>query len=392
LLHVDVATTLQQLQGLARTWHELYAHSGCRLPFLHLSWIENWWEIFGRSTRFVHNELMVLTVHDRNHLIGVLPLYRSTYGLGSTMGFRYVRPLGSDPNLTEVRTALILPGKETVALEAIGRHFAEHLSSWDLLNWSSFPDRVAPSPLLPGRPVSTARHPPVEMFLVNLPGSWEAFVAPLTRNTKEAIRRAHNALKRDGLDAEFQVVSAPEEILELLPQFLDLHGRRADLAGAVNHPNVFRPDHHQEFLAAIVESMGASGMVRLFTLKVAGRIVAARLAFIVKDTLYLYYSGFDPSYGKYSVSTRLVVESIKWAIQSGIATINLSSGRDRSKTRWGPEVVCYRNYSHVGPRWRSRAAVALINKVLSVSNHTHTPQTHTLHPGAGPDHAECQRG
>jgi CelD/BcsL family acetyltransferase involved in cellulose biosynthesis len=198
------------------------------------------------------------------------------------------------------------------------------------------------------------------MFLLHLPKTWPELVAPLTRNTKEAIRRAHNALKRDGLEAEFEVHEKADQVMALLPRFLDLHARRANLFGAVSHPNVFGSDQHRQFLSAIV---AAGGMVRLFTLSVRGEIVAMRLGFVIGDTLYLYYSGFDPAYAKYSVPTRLVVETLKWAIGSRIGTVNLGSGRDRSKTRWGPEVVRYLNYFHVGPRWRSRVAFSVRDRL-----------------------------
>jgi CelD/BcsL family acetyltransferase involved in cellulose biosynthesis len=309
---------------------------------------------------------MIMVVRDGNAVIGALPLYKTTYGFGFGLGLRYVRPIGSDANITEVRTALMLPGRESATLGAIGRYFTETSGSWDLLNWSSYPAGLAPPPQ-PGL-FTTKRQPPVEVFLRHLPASWDAFAGPLSRNTKESIRRAHNSLKRDGLEADFCVLETADEILALLPRFLELHGRRADLGGVANHPNVFGSDRHRDFLAGVIRSMGADAMVRLFVLRVRGEVVALRLGFVVKDTLYLYYSGFDPTYAKYSVTTRLVVEAFKWAMRSGIATVNLSTGRDRSKTRWAPDVVSYQNYWQVGPRRRSRAAFAVINRWVPASH------------------------
>jgi CelD/BcsL family acetyltransferase involved in cellulose biosynthesis len=366
LLHVDIVSSLSHLQALSGLWTGLYAEAGCRLPFLQLSWIQNWWRVFGHSTYLTRNELMIMLVRDGSCVIGALPLYKTTYGFRLGLGLRYVRPIGSDPNITEVRTALMLPGRESATLGEIGRYFIETSGSWDLLNWSSFPMGLAPPPQ-PGL-FTTVRQPPVEMFLRHLPASWDDFVGPLTRNTKESIRRAHNALKRDGLEADFCVLEKADEILALLPRFLDLHGRRADLGGVASHPNVFGEDRHRDFLAWVIQAMSVEGMVRLFALRVRGEIVALRLGFVINDTLYLYYSGFDPAYAKYSVTTRLVVEAFKWAMRSGIATVNLSSGRDRSKTRWAPEVVSYQNYWQVAPRWRSRTAFAIIKRLLPVSH------------------------
>jgi len=56
----------------------------------------------------------------------------------------------------------------------------------------------------------------------------------------------------------------------------------------------------------------------------------------VGDALYLYYSGYDPAFGDYSVMTTTVAEAIKYAIEHGFRRVNLSTGSDVSKTRWNP--------------------------------------------------------
>jgi CelD/BcsL family acetyltransferase involved in cellulose biosynthesis len=53
-------------------------------------------------------------------------------------------------------------------------------------------------------------------------------------------------------------------------------------------------------------------------------------------TLYLYFSGYQREFGKYSVMTTLLAEIIKHAFAEGIGTVNLSTGNDVSKTRWAP--------------------------------------------------------
>ena len=60
------------------------------------------------------------------------------------------------------------------------------------------------------------------------------------------------------------------------------------------------------------------------------------------DSLYLYYSGFDPAWAKYSVATTVLAEALKWAIANGLLEANLATGDDVSKSRWGPHEVSYR--------------------------------------------------
>ena len=351
-------TRADELAAFRPRWEALFEAAGCRLPFLHFSWIEQWWRTFGRSLPLVRNTLEILVVEDGERTVGILPFYETTYGALRAFGMRYVRPLGSDPNLTEVRTGLLLPGYERAVLAEAERYFARRAEKWDLLNWGSYPDPLTPSADVAGHWFSIDRHDPTEMFLVSLPDGWETFAGALKRNTKEAVRRAHNALKRDGRQVSFRCLESPQTIVPLLPKFFDLHHRRARLEDTVRHPDLFARRAHKRFLRGLVRSMGEQNLLKLFVLDVDGEVAAMRVGFTIGDTLYCYYSGFDPVFAKYSVATRLVVEMMRWAMGRGIATVNLSTGRDQSKLRWSPQVVQLQTYSQIGRRFRSRAAFA----------------------------------
>jgi CelD/BcsL family acetyltransferase involved in cellulose biosynthesis len=83
-------------------------------------------------------------------------------------------------------------------------------------------------------------------------------------------------------------------------------------------------------------------MVRVFMLRVGSDVVAARIGFVIGKSLYLYYSGYDPAFGKYSVMTTVVAEALRCAISEKLTSVNLSMGRDLSKTRWRPNETLYR--------------------------------------------------
>jgi CelD/BcsL family acetyltransferase involved in cellulose biosynthesis len=96
--------------------------------------------------------------------------------------------------------------------------------------------------------------------------------------------------------------------------------------------------------------------VRVFELHVAGRVVATRIGFVIGRALYLYYSGYDPDWSRYSVMTTTVVETIKYAIANGITQVNLSPGNDVSKTRWAPREILYPQAAQVHPSMISQIA------------------------------------
>jgi hypothetical protein len=123
-----------------------------------------------------------------------------------------------------------------------------------------------------------------------------------------------------------------------------LHGTRAHARGTVDHPDYFADPKHQAFIESLVTDADEAVQLKLFCLTLNGKTVAMRIGFVSHGALYLYYSGYDLAYGKYSVMTTLVVEMIKWAIDQGLSFVNFSIGADVSKTRWGPSEVRYGDY------------------------------------------------
>ena len=65
----------------------------------------------------------------------------------------------------------------------------------------------------------------------------------------------------------------------------------------------------------------------------------------------------------YSVMTTTVAETLKWAIEHGFRSVNLSPGTDVSKTRWGalPFTTC--NGVWVSPTPRARLVFRLMSEV-----------------------------
>lgn len=342
-------------------WRALHARSDWRTPFLHPTWVARWWAAFGASTPLARRRLALLVAEAGGDVVGILPYYRTTYGIAGPLAFRYVRPIGNDPNITEVRTGLFRPGFEAAVVAAAESYFAETAAEWDFLNWGGFVRPLRPGLSIPGLHFGAERHIPLECFMLNIPSGWDDFAAGLSRNTKEAIRKAHNALKRDQRRVEFMARATPDEIGSELPRFFELHRSRAEATGAVRHPNVFERGRHRSFLADVTAAMAAEGLVRLFVLRVDGAAVAMRLGFVLGDTLYFYYSGFDPAFARYSVMTRLFIEAVRWALDKDIVRFHLSTGRDPAKVRWNPAVLTYQTYSQVGVAARSRALFAILD-------------------------------
>jgi CelD/BcsL family acetyltransferase involved in cellulose biosynthesis len=210
---------------------------------------------------------------------------------------------------------------------------ARHASEWDWMVWNGIPADSAAAETL-GDGVTWNRYTPY--YTLRLEGDWPTFRSRLRRNVKESLRKCYNSLKRDGLDWSFEVVSDPEEMLGALNEFFRLHAERATIPSSINHANVFAEPNARTFLVEVCERLAARGQAYVFRLRVGQRVVATRVGFLLGGTLYLYFSGYQREFGKYSVMTTVLAEVIQHAFRTGIGSINLSSGNDVSKTRWAP--------------------------------------------------------
>jgi CelD/BcsL family acetyltransferase involved in cellulose biosynthesis len=289
------------------------------------------------------DELYITAFYDGDELVGVLPLFVSRFGAWGYRVCRYLRPLGADPNLTEIRAPLMRAGYE----DAILSHWLNLVSNLKYLSTQfqvlaprdAF-DRLAATHqgafLLDRRTIPD--------YILPLPDTWDVLRAGFKRNIKESIRRCYNSLGRAGKTATLVVLTDASAIAAQLPAFYALHGTRAAAADTVAHPNYFAAPVHRAFLESLLEPSDSVVKLHLFCLDVDGQFVAMRLGFVSPQGLYLYYSGYDLAYSQFSVMTTLVTEMLQWAIAQGLKHCNFSVGTDVSKTRWGPAQVNYGDY------------------------------------------------
>ncbi|MGH8518262.1 MAG: GNAT family N-acetyltransferase, partial [Panacagrimonas sp.] len=172
----------------------------------------------------------------------------------------------------------------------------------------------------------------------------------------------YNSLRRDGHSFSLRIVTSAEATPAALKLFFKFHALRAARRDTVPHPNVFASATTRAFITDYAKQLARRGGLRIFQLEIAGQIVATRITFQLGDELYLYYSGYRPEWAPYSVATTLVAEIARWAIANRIRILNLSVGRDVSKTRWGPSVVRFESAEQLDTSaaisWRRRLYVA----------------------------------
>ncbi|MEI9937364.1 MAG: GNAT family N-acetyltransferase [Pseudomonadota bacterium] len=318
---------------LETEWRALESHAGT--PFATWAWAVAWWAQLREEKLGVKDSLSIRTVRTHEgRLVAVAPMLISRRPSVGPFRVRQLQFFGADPNITEQRGLLALPQWRGEAYRALVAHALHDAASWDSMLLSGVPADLDLGALV--------KSPDFEWvgqtadYVLTLPDSWAAFRTALPRNIKESIRKCYNSLKRDGLEFRLEVAESVESVVPALDHFFALHAARAKLSDTVHHFNIFSTAEAQSFLTDVCRRFAARGALRIFQLRIGEQVVAVRIGFVAGDTLYLYYSGYDPDFAQYSVMTTTVAEAIQYGITHGFSRVNLSTGNDVSKARWNP--------------------------------------------------------
>jgi CelD/BcsL family acetyltransferase involved in cellulose biosynthesis len=348
---VETVTTVDGVAVLGPCYERLNRVTANTLPFALHEWHVGWCRHFLNCNPRIHDTPLFFVLRNSARVcVAIVPFVVSRRWVGP-LKIVSVSLLGADPAITEVRTALIEPGYESLTALAV-RAQLEKVPDWDWIHWVGISDTFAEA--LTNVGCALQRQPALADYVLDMPPSWEEFRRGLKRNIRESLRHCYNSLKRDNHRFELQVIEEPRDVRAALDRFLALHIMRTRAETSVMHPNRFASRVSRDFLYEVCERLAARGAVRIFELKIGAHIVASRIGFAVGSSLYLYYSGYDTAWSRYSVMTTTLAEAIKYAIAQGFKTVNLSPTKDVAKTRWSPRQVDYKAALEDRGRLRSR--------------------------------------
>ena len=348
----DIVTDIEGIRALAPDYERLYRVTGNTLPFAthewHLAWCEH---LLNPRPRARQQPLFCVLRNPGGSSVAIVPLILTRRRLGP-LTVAALGLVGSDPAITEIRNPLIEPGYERATVRAVHERLAS-AASWDWIQWSGVSAALAQALTYEASP---QWYQTLNDYVLDLPSAWTEFRATFRRNVRESLRHCYNSLRRDGHTFEFVVARDRIEVRSALHRFLELHTQRAHMSWGPAHPDRFASHSLRAFLYGVCDQLAARDAVRVFQLRIADAIVASRVGFVTGNSLYLYYSGFDPAWARYSVMTTTVAETLRYSIASGLRSVNLSLTGEQSKLRWHPRQVDF--YSCLVHRQSVRSRLA----------------------------------
>jgi CelD/BcsL family acetyltransferase involved in cellulose biosynthesis len=164
---------------------------------------------------------------------------------------------------------------------------------------------------------------------MQLPATWDAYLATLSPTRRQTVRRKERGLARD-----HQVVLTDyteDRFDEGWSHLVRLHEERWNANGA---GGAFRDPAAVGLQRAFARRMAEQGRLWLVTLDLDGRPAAAWYGFAGGDTIYFYQSGRDPGREAESVGAILMGNMIRRAIERGFKWFDFLRGEDTYKTQW----------------------------------------------------------
>jgi hypothetical protein len=347
MLRIERLPGPEALEALAPEVEALEASLSPRVPFTSWLWNALWWKHYRADRLFVRDEFFVHVVRDEaGALVALAPMMLTHRPSFAPLRVRILQFFGADENVTEIRGPLCRPEHLPGVVEALGNHFRQREDDWDWVDWRG---------LNHGGMVN-GQGDTIRDYYLRLPPSWDELRASLSRNMKEALRKCHNSPRSAGVCLDLHVAAGREECKRAMPRFFALHATRAQGRGLVHHRDVFHALRARRFLSHFAARMAERGRLRIFELRDGSDVIASRVGFLLGDELYLYYSGYDPRFAAHSVMTRLMAETIQWAIAEGLKVVNLSTGHDLSKARWRPQEAAFASMTQPSPTMRGMLA------------------------------------
>lgn len=155
---------------------------------------------------------------------------------------------------------------------------------------------------------------------INLPKTWEEYLAGLKRKYRKELKRKIKRLETVG----YQVIQEDN-----LAEFVRLH-RLSDLA-----KKKFMSESMAGFFQDVYRAKIPGWQASLSFLKIEDKYAAGIMSFESQDEYWLYNSGFDPEYSFYSAGVVLKALSIKKAIEDGKKKYDFLRGSERYKYELG---------------------------------------------------------
>ena len=305
------AAPTNSFAGLLPLWEDILSRRPWSSVFLTPEWQQTWWAEFGKD-----DELRLFTVGPLDAPLGVAPLQlqgdRLSF-LGDTDLFDYHDFITAEPAFYPA----LLDCIET--------------EPWRTFELASVPEWTPTFDLLP----QAARHRGYNVLIeqedvvpgIELPGSWDEYLALLRKKDRHELRRKLRRLESAG--------QTTMRLADASTFDRDLDTFQEVMAESREEKRDFLSPERQSFFGRMARRMRDAGSLKLFMLELEAEPIAAVLTFDYAGRRLLYNSGYRQDYAHLSAGLLLKALCIQDAIENGLTYFDLLRGAESYKYHLG---------------------------------------------------------
>ncbi len=307
--------TEESFTSLASYWTDSRHNLRWGSIFVLPGWLRAWWQEFGSGA-----ELYLGAVRQRGKIIGIAPLLVRD-GVASIIG---------NADVCDYLDFVVTPGRErdffTALLDDLGQRGIDRLDLQPLRPDSTvLTDLVA---IARERKYDVLCHSADVSLELDLPPTWDEYLATLTRKQRHEVRRKLRRLEQAGA-VDYCTVEDTATVHETMDTFLKLFSESRKEKAA------FMTAQMALFFRSLADTMTEAGLLRLGILELDRLPVAMVMYFDYHDCVYLYNSGYDPRYRSLGVGLLAKILCIKDSIQRGKKKFDFLKGREPYKYHLG---------------------------------------------------------
>jgi CelD/BcsL family acetyltransferase involved in cellulose biosynthesis len=280
-----------------------------------VEWLLTWWSHFGSGRPHV------LVFRHGSETIGVVPCFLHEWN-----GRRQLTLMGA--GITDYLDPVLDRRHCTAILDLLAGHLRSN-SDWDVFDWQD----LSADTSLAALGAATEDTP---CSRVALPTSFDAFLDSRPPYLRRNLRYCEK--KAAALGAlEFSVTERPES--QLVEELIELHGARWRESG---EPGMIAANGSADFFRDVAAALAKRDMLRIFTVRLDGRVVAILFGMRNETTIFGYMTAFDPAYKKYGFGHELLARALRYAQENGYRWWNFLRGEEAYKFDWGAELIAKR--------------------------------------------------
>lgn len=321
-IRVELLNTENTFEQLKNIWQALERADPVCQPFNTWSWSSLWWEHYRKAD----DVLAILVARQGRKVVAIAPFYVGYAAELRLMRISLLRFIGIGGDTSPDYMNIIALPQSRVAAENAFIAFLPNVPGWDKLLLRDVAKgsslalciqsfiRTRPGFALPTKENLILRD--------NLPESFDAYRAQLSRKRRKQINHRRNRLDAAG-EWQLSICASTGELQEAIVALKELHRERWNSKGVVGR---FASQSYQQFHEAVIKHFFTEHCLWLTTLRLNNSIIGVQYIFLWRGELLFYQSGYSPEHDDLSSGHVLFTYAIERAIEQGLSSINMLKG------------------------------------------------------------------